>query len=35
MVLEAVIVLEVVMGMMFSHPWFKNEPFVLFGVVGG
>ena len=35
MVLETVVVLEVVVGVVFSDPRFQNEPFVLRGVTGG
>lgn len=35
MVLEAVVVLEIVVGVVFSDPRFQNKPFVLRGVTGG
>jgi hypothetical protein len=35
MVFETVVVLEVVVGVVFSDPRFQNEPFVLRGVTGG
>jgi hypothetical protein len=35
MVLIAVVVLEVIVGMMFSDPRFQDKPFVLSGVAGG